>query len=1293
MHNYIFDPGNTTTISSDLYYFGDEDLFCELSLWVLGTDKPLSFINGVLSVGASVVKLNNILFDTGALHRSYIHSGLVDKHRSDWSNFIHPRSSRIRLGDQKTIVESKEEVDGTIAFKSTTGDVYSSKITLVSHDMPGMDMIVGLPDISRSFVPLLTEMLQQDALQSESLPSIYMLDASLQQMEEPPIGYSTWSNENAEECEEELGTVEPSSFGPVLTFLETSYEDSIKEYHDMLPKHIGPLLVNNKKIWKLLRSDLALGVFCPKEWKGIKGIQPIKIKFKDGFPSSMKVKARPINPKLFNHVKSEITRLLGYMYVKDTSQWASPLVVAAKATPPYIRLCGDYRKINEWIELLQVYVPDIMKEILKAAEYKFKMDMDATNAFHQLILDLETSLRLALMTPEGLIRPKFLPEGVKIASGCLQDAVREVFKDCLDWMIVIFDNFLILANTEEEAVERLEIVLNICKERNVVLKLGKTWIGFETVKFFGYKISYNKYEMDEERKEAITKFLMPKTTKEMQRFLGTALFFKSFIENFSEKSHLLHDMTKSKFNWDPTTWTKDYVSAFEKLKLELANSIAVHFPDYNLKWTLRVDASDVAVGAVLFQERVQDDMLVVNEIIGVASKKFTEIAGRWDPFKKEGYAMYYGVQFFSYFLRGKAFILETDHRNLLWIEKSEVPIVIRWRVYLQSFTIWIKHIPGTKNVVADFLSRMYCMDHEDTMYTASEQHYTHAALLVNMLILDNISQQEETINQAERLSADELISRVHGGRNLHKGSRRTWQALNRFFPGHKISFKKVTEYVESCAICQKDRLGMVDTLKPVVRHIKPEHQRARVGVDRLTITPKDVYGNDTAIVVVEHFTKFVAVYPESEYDGVSVAKSLLRFFASYGLFEELISDPGSDIMSKVVQNLNKWLGIRHAVSLVDWHQSNGVERTNQELLRHLKTLTHDERIIGRWSDPMVLSFIVFCLNDSVNSETGCRPFDLKFGSEDGPYLQLPKTDNLKEVSEKWLQSVNEDLKTVREISTKYQATIIAERLALTPEKYQNKFQPGDMVLFQLDPNKQKPSKLASPYQGPFKVKSQYKNDVEVQHMSTGAIHKFHVTRLKLFVGSEDEAKRVAQLDGDQFVIRIIHNWMGDQMKRTTMSFKVEFEDGDIVWLPYSKDLDGSIPFGNYITTVPMLLPLRYNSKDYNKLVKEWKGKALEVTIGEYFYMDIRYYTVEWYDQLSLPDKYDKTYVVRCNYEGYKDKNKRLVYVRVVIFDERLRPWDYLYTKMYGGYGDTMREGFVEITLDLVRRYPELSPKH
>jgi len=39
------------------------------------------------------------------------------------------------------------------------------------------------------------------------------------------------------------------------------------------------------------------------------------------------------------------------------------------------------------------------------------------------------------------------------------------------------------------------------------------------------------------------------------------------------------------------------------MKRALSESIANHFPDYNLDWVLRVDASDKAVGAVLYQER------------------------------------------------------------------------------------------------------------------------------------------------------------------------------------------------------------------------------------------------------------------------------------------------------------------------------------------------------------------------------------------------------------------------------------------------------------------------------------------------------------------------------------------------------------------------------------------------------------------------------------------------------------------------------------------------------------------
>ena len=147
----------------------------------------------------------------------------------------------------------------------------------------------------------------------------------------------------------------------------------------------------------------------------------------------------------------------------------------------------------------------------------------------------------------------------------------------------------------------------------------------------------------------------------------------------------------------------------------------------------------------------------------------------------------------------------------------------------------------------------------------------------------------------------------------------------------------------------------------------------------------DKNGNNTSIVVVEHFTKHVAVYPPKEYTAQSLATALFQYFTTFGVFEEVWSDPGSNKIADMVEQLKKWLGIGHVVSLVDRHESNGVEGTNKQLLRHLKTLVHDDRIVQRWSDPTVVCLITFALNDAINSETGVRPSDAKFGSLDGPY--------------------------------------------------------------------------------------------------------------------------------------------------------------------------------------------------------------------------------------------------------------------------------------------------------------------
>ena len=868
----------------------------------------------------------------------------------------------------------------------------------------------------------------------------------------------------------------------------------------------------------------------------------------------------------------------------------------------------------------------------------------------------------------------FLPEGVSPASGHLQSTMMQMFGDFTDWSIVIFDNVLLLAHDEEDAIRKTKLFLERCEEHNVILKMQKSWFGSPSVKFFGYKVSYGKHEMDEDRKKVIDDYVMPTTTKGMQSFLGAALFFKSHVGNFSDKSANLYKMTQKNFNWDRSTWLVDYEEEFKKMKEALSNSVANHFPDYELDWTLRVDASKVAVGAVLYQTRTSPDSQVTHEAIGFASKKFSDVALRWDTMKKESYACFFGIEHFAYYLRGKSFILETDHRNILWIEKSDVPIIVRWRLFMQSFVVYIRHIPGLKNKVADWLSRL-------------EEHFVKEKSLdtkdliddnISCLLFTNLDFSEDDIPEEDRELLEvpdffqvnaisesqagqeiervwtpaEMFAEVHGDRHLHFGVRRTWLKANKRFPGHKMRYDYIEEMVTKCANCQKNRRRMVDYLEPIVRHLKVPNLRKRIGIDNLTVTPVDKNGNGHILVIVNHFSKHVWGMPASRMDEITCATALLVYVSLFGLFEEIWSDPGSDFMSKVVKQFNAYLGMKHVISIVDRHTSCGVEGPNKQILRHLKALVQDERAESRWSDPIYLSLVFFVMNDEVNSETGYRPMDLMFGSEDGPYLRLPDTVLSSEISETFVKTLDANLKEVRSKSRLYQEKLAAERVATTPLDKQNVYHEGELILWQRDPTKPLPNKLAPHFKGPYKVIRHTKNDVECRHLVMKNVCIFDVSRVKMFHGSEKDGYEAAKIDADQANIVAIYNWRNSPTERKFMDFLIEFEDRSPEWIPWSPDLDASIPFGEYVMRERPLFLLRTK-----KVIADKQRTALnrqpitDVQPADRVYVDIRKFGEAWAFQCGLPGKLDSVHVLEVTYTRWQGRNKLKIFGKVLVWDE------------------------------------------
>jgi len=254
------------------------------------------------------------------------------------------------------------------------------------------------------------------------------------------------------------------------------------------------------------------------------------------------------------------------------------------------------------------------------------------------------------------------------------------------------------------------------------------------------------------------------------------------------------------------------------------------------------------------------------------------------------------------------------------------------RIYLQDFNFRLIHIAGKSNIFADWLSRMY--DVSDLVSTDSAQLLT--------VLMDELESSSEVSNTTDAVFS--TIASVHNARMGHHGVFRTWHMLNKYHAGHGIPMDLVKDFVQECVFCQKVRVTANASLQSPTRAIVAEHPRQLCGYDTLYITPADAEGYQYLHVFKMMPSRLVALYPSKTLSAESLASAAFQFFVTYGITDVLITDPGSNITSEVVNLLLRWFGIRLRISLVGRHQSNAVERSHREILRFLSILVNAEGV-------------------------------------------------------------------------------------------------------------------------------------------------------------------------------------------------------------------------------------------------------------------------------------------------------------------------------------------------------------
>ncbi|KAG0431927.1 Transposon Tf2-11 polyprotein, partial [Dictyocoela muelleri] len=188
------------------------------------------------------------------------------------------------------------------------------------------------------------------------------------------------------------------------------------------------------------------------------------------------------------------------------------------------------------------------------------------------------------------------------------------------------------------------------------------------------------------------KQILPKTKKQLQRLVGIINWYRPYIKDLSQKMIKIYDKLKRNNKFE---WTDSDTEDIKLIYAEIEKQTLLYYPDINLPFQLKTDASDTCIGATLKQKE---------KIIGFYSYKLNKSEKNYTIVEKETLDIIKSLLHFKNIIFNSPIEVRTDNANLLYNGPLSKRIE-RWKYVLQEFNITFKHIKGKNNTIADSFSR------------------------------------------------------------------------------------------------------------------------------------------------------------------------------------------------------------------------------------------------------------------------------------------------------------------------------------------------------------------------------------------------------------------------------------------------------------------------------------------------------------------------------------------------------------------------------------------------------------
>jgi len=369
----------------------------------------------------------------------------------------------------------------------------------------------------------------------------------------------------------------------------------------------------------------------------------------------------------------------------------------------------------------------------------------------------------------------------------------------------------------------------------------------------------------------------------------------------------------------------------------------------------------------------------------------------------------------------------------------------------------------------------------------------------------------------------------------------------------KDMYRDVKRFVEGCNVCQihKRKRGEMNKLC----HLEKGGIWQDIAID--FIGPFYIgYEKVHVLVIIDMFSKFIETHIVKNTNSEHIKKVLCDTFMRYGIPKSILSDNSSNLISKVIKDTYRDLGI-YGKNITPYNpKGNGiVERVNGTLKMILR-----KNLSGKNLNRKILSESTFAYNTTKHKSTGYSPYYVLYNREPTlPLKSLIEGGRNETIKEHVERSKRNRERTDLEVRSRLDKRDFEQDRYLKKKRkvdFGRKFDVGEFAWIYDEKRK---DKLKPFYNGPVTIKKRMNDYLYLVESKEGEIRKVNIRKLTKYkrdylplkINNEKEVIKEEKIEEEiknqdewKYVYINIYHKINDKRVTEKIEENISLEDDD-----------------------------------------------------------------------------------------------------------------------------------------------------